>query len=93
MSKGASQSVLVLRVGCPSSCQEIPTRRDDQGASDEDLGYGVNGGAYYCTQDDQKFDPVAPLPQPHSNHTSKFPTITTEYAVDSCSIAPHLTYV
>jgi hypothetical protein len=51
---------------------KIPTRRDDQGASDEDLGYGVNGGACYCTQDDQKFDPVAPLPQPHSNHTSKF---------------------
>jgi hypothetical protein len=36
-------SVLVVEVGCPSSCQEIPG--DDKGASDEDLGDG-DGGAH-----------------------------------------------
>ena len=37
-------SVLVLRVGFPSDCREIPG--DDEGVSNEDLGDGVNGGAY-----------------------------------------------
>jgi hypothetical protein len=31
-------------------CQEIPG--DDQGASDEDLGDGVNGGAHVEEEDD-----------------------------------------
>jgi hypothetical protein len=34
----------------PSSCQEIPG--DDQGASDEDLWDGVNGGAHVEEEED-----------------------------------------
>ncbi len=46
MSKGASQCSYWKSDAPPSSYQEIPG--DDQGASDEDLGDGVNGGAYPC---------------------------------------------
>jgi hypothetical protein len=49
MSKGASQCWY-----CESDalqvCQEIPG--DDQGASDEDLGDGVNGGAHVEEEED-----------------------------------------
>jgi len=44
-------SVLVLRVvGCPSNCREIPG--EDQGVSNEDLGDGVNGGAFVEEEED-----------------------------------------
>ena len=45
----------------------------------------------YCTEDDQKFDPASGRgPAYCRNHMSEstFPAITTEYAVDSCSIVP-----
>jgi len=49
-----------------------------------------------CTEDDQKFDPASGRgPAYCRNHMSEstFPAITTEYAVDSCSIVPpRLTY-
>ena len=44
VSKGAFQCLYCESDAPPSSYQEVPG--DDQGASDEDLGDGVNGGAH-----------------------------------------------